>query len=425
MNTTPAATDPATGSMASSPASRAAPFDPEQGLLPGNPEYRRAGSALFLVGFATFALVYCVQPLLPEFAHSFGITPASSSLALSLTTGTLAISIVLSSAFSQALGRRGMMFVSLIAASLLNIVAAILPSWYGLLLARTLEGLALGGVPAIAMAWLAEEIHPTQLGRSMGLYVAGTAFGGMVGRVGMALITEVASWQVAMAGLGLVCLLCSLGFWRLLPPSRHFTPTPGIQLRFHLRTWWRHLKNPSLLRIYAIGFLLMSVFVALFNYSTFRLSEAPYLLSQTALALIFLVYGFGIVSSSTAGALADRYGKPRLLVCSILIMLIGILTTLSGSVVLIVAGIALLTIGFFASHSVASSSVGPACDGDKGHAASLYLLFYYLGSSVIGSAGGWFWQHGGWPSVVAMAVTLTGGGLLLAALGLKTKRRST
>lgn len=421
MNTTPATTGPA-GSTASPAAPPGPSFNADQGLLPGNPDYRRAGWALFLMGFATFALVYCVQPLLPEFAHAFGITPASSSLALSLTTGTLAISIVLSSAFSQALGRRGLMFVSLMAASVLNIVAALLPSWQGLLIARTLEGLALGGVPAIAMAWLAEEIHPTQLGRSMGLYVAGTAFGGMVGRVGMALITEVASWQVAMAGLGLVCLLCALGFWRLLPPSRHFTPTPGIQLDFHLRTWWRHLKNPSLLRIYAIGFLLMSVFVALFNYSTFRLSEAPYLLSQTALALIFLVYGFGIVSSSTAGALADRYGRARLLVCGILIMLTGILTTLSGSLVLIVAGIAILTIGFFASHSVASSSVGPACDGDKGHAASLYLLFYYLGSSLIGSAGGWFWQHGGWPSVVAMSATLTGAGLLLVAPGLKSRR---
>ncbi|MDO5102356.1 MAG: MFS transporter [Lautropia sp.] len=416
MNSRPAATAPSTDPANVNPpaSTRSSAPDPAQGLLPGNPEYRRAGWALFLVGFATFALVYCVQPLLPEFATSFQISPAASSLALSLTTGTLALSIVLSSAFSQALGRGGMMAVSLTAASLLNIVAAIVPSWHGLLAARTLEGIALGGVPAIAMAWLSEEIHPAHLGRSMGLYVAGTAFGGMVGRVGMALVTEAASWQVAMAGLGLVCLLCSLGFWKLLPPSRHFSPMPGIRLGFHLATWWRHLKNPALLRLYAIGFLLMSVFVALFNYSTFRLSEAPYLLSQTALALIFLVYGFGIAASSTAGALADRHGRPQLLILCILIMLAGMLITLSDSLVLIVAGIALLTLGFFGSHSVASSAVGPACDGHKGHATSLYLLFYYLGSSLVGSAGGWFWAHGGWPSVIGMASTLTTFGLLLA-----------
>jgi len=30
----------------------------------------------------------------------------------------------------------------------------------------------------------------------------------------------------------------------------------------------------------------------------------------------------------------------------------------------------------------------------KGHAASLYLLAYYLGSSALGSCGGWFWRMG-------------------------------
>ncbi len=59
-----------------------------------------------------------------------------------------------------------------------------------LLIARALEGLLLGGVPAVTMAWIAEEIAPEHLGKTMGLYIAGTAFGGMMGRVGMGILVE-------------------------------------------------------------------------------------------------------------------------------------------------------------------------------------------------------------------------------------------
>ena len=385
----------------------------------GTKDYRKAGFALFLLGFASFSLIYCVQPLLPAFSKSFGVSPAESSLALSLTTGLLAFAIVLAGAFSQALGRRGLIFASTTLAAILTIIAAVVPSWHALLAARALEGLVLGGVPAVAMAWLAEEIDPRHLGKAMGLYVGGTAFGAMMGRVGMGLMTEFASWHAAMIVLGLFCLASAVGFFFLLPRSRNFVPRPGFDLAFHLGAWAGHLRNPGLLRLYAIGFLLTSVFVTLFNYSTFRLSGAPYNLSQTGVSMIFLAFGFGIVSSSVAGALADRFGRPVLIATGFLSMAAGILLTLFSSLIAIGAGIALIATGFFIGHSVASSSVGPLAGASKGHAASLYLLFYYMGSSIIGSTGGWFWQQGGWPAIAAftgvfalagaaLAVTLSG-----------------
>ncbi|MDA8521753.1 MFS transporter [Acidovorax sp. NCPPB 4044] len=400
----------------SSAAARASAGMPPPGAGPaalwvrrGTPEYFRAGVALFLLGFASFSLIYSVQPLLPAFAASFGLTPAESSLALSLTTGWLAFSIVLAGAFSQALGRRGLMFASMALAALLQIGAAVAPTWQGLVLARALEGLVLGGVPAVAMAWLAEEIEPASLGRTMGLYVGGTAFGGMVGRVGMGLVTEFASWRVALGAQGVLCLLAAVGFLALLPRSRNFVRRPGINAAYHLRTWAGHLRNPALLRLYAVGFMLTSVFVTLFNYATFRVSAAPYHLGQTQVSLIFLAFGFGIVSSSVAGGLAGRFGRRALLVTGFGLMLAGVGLTVLSSLVAIVAGIALVTTGFFIGHSVASGSIGPLAGEAKGHAASLYLLFYYLGSSVIGSVGGWFWLHGGWWAIAGLT-----GGIALA-----------
>lgn len=380
----------------------------------GTRDYRNANLGLFLLGFASFSLIYCVQPLLPAFAHSFDVSPAESSLALSLTTGLLAISILLASAFSQAFGRRGLMFVSLSLAAVLTIIASVTPSWHGLLATRALEGIILGGVPAVAMAWLAEEIDPLHLGQAMGLYVAGTAFGGMMGRVGMGLITEVASWRVALGVLGAICLLAAIGFFILLPRSRNFVAQPGFNVSYHLRAWGGHLRNIRLLRVYGMGFALMGIFVTLFNYTTFRLVSAPFHMGETAISLLFLSYGFGIVSSSISGGLADRFGRRMLLVSGFVLMLAGIGLTLLPSLIAIIAGIALVAIGFFVGHSVASGAVGPLAGTSKGHASSLYLLFYYVGSSVIGSTGGWFWEHGGWNAVAALIGALAIGGIVLA-----------
>lgn len=381
----------------------------------GTPAYARVGFALFLAGFSTFALLYCVQPLLPEFARHYRVSPGESSLALSLTTGFLALAILLAGALSQGLPRRGLMFGSMAAAAVLNLAAAAAPNWPLLLLARALEGFVLGGVPAVAMAYLAEEIHPRNLGKSMGLYVAGTAFGGMMGRVGMGLLTEIASWQVAMAILGGLCLLAAVGFLLLLPPSRNATVQRGLGARHHLRTWGGLLARPALMRILLIAFCVMSVFVTIFNYAGFRLSAPPYALGQTAIAMIFLAYGFGIFASSTAGSLADRFGRRSLLLAGLGLMAAGVATTLAGSLVLVILGIVLVTIGFFAAHSVASGWVGPLAGPAKGHAASLYLLFYYAGSSISGSAAGWAWEHGGWGAVAGFCFVFVAAALVLAA----------
>lgn len=403
------------------PAPLSAPLTAPLGLTRGSAAYRNSGLALFLAGFSSFALIYCVQPLLPFFARDFGLSPAGSSLALSLTTGCLALSILVLGALSQQLGRKGVMLASMVAAAALNLGAAAAPDWHSLVVLRALEGLALGGVPAVAMAYLAEEIAPRDLGAAMGQYIAGTALGAMMGRVGMGLILEVGDWRLAMAVLGVLCLAAALGFWRLLPSSRNFEPSPTRGLRPHLAAWRGHLANPRLRRLYALGFCLTSIFVTVFNYATFRLTQAPYDLGASEVSLIFLAFGFGVVSSSVAGRLSARIGRRPLLLLAFGIVLAGIALTLLTPIPAIFAGVALIATGFFIGHSVASGAVGLAAEGTKGHAASLYLLFYYIGASLIGSLSGWVWQHLGWPGIAGLTAAISLIALAIAAFGPRTE----
>jgi YNFM family putative membrane transporter len=387
-----------------------------QFLARGTPAYKRASIALFLSGFATFSLLYCVQPLMPVFAQDFGVSPAESSLSLSLSTGFLAFAIFCAAAVSEGMGRKSLMFASLLGAAVCTLACSVAPNWHLLLIFRALEGFLLGGVPAVAMAYLAEEIDPRGLGSAMGLYIAGNAFGGMAGRVVTGTMAEFFDWRPALFTVGLMGLATAIGFLLLLPPSRNFSPRKGFEASFHIRAWLGHVRNPALPLLFAIGFLAMGAFVTVYNYAGFRLMAAPYNLNQSELGLIFTAYLFGIAASWASGRLGDRLGHFVVMQSGVLIAAAGAVATLSSSLPVIITGIVLVTIGFFVTHSVASALVGRLARDTKGHASSLYLLAYYLGSSIAGSIGGYFWLVGGWSAVVCFILVMLAASLV-AALG--------
>lgn len=91
----------------------------------------------------------------------------------------------------------------------------------------------------------------------------------------------------------------------------------------------------------------------------------------------------------------------------------GGLLTLHPNLLIKIIGVAVFTFGFFGSHAVASGWISERVNVAKAQASSLYLLFYYLGSSVIGSTGGLFWSSFGWNGVVAVISFLIVLGLLL------------
>ncbi len=378
---------------------------------PGSAAYRRISLALFLAGFATFSLLYCVQPLLPLLAAGFHVSPGVSSLALSFSTAALALSVFMAGPYSEWVGRRGLMAVSIAAASLCDIGASFAPDWRLLLLLRAMEGYALGGVPGPAMTYLAEEIEPRGLGLAMGLYVSGTALGGMSGRVLSGAIADYFGWRAAVMSIGLIGLVLALGFILLLPPSRNFTPKPGFRPRYHFAAWFAHLKHPGLPPLFLIGGLAMAIFVTSYNYAGFLLAGPPFSLSPAQASLIFTVYLGGTFTSSFAGHLSDKMGRWHVLLASLLLTAAGLALSLAPPLWLVVCGLALATGGFFATHAVASGWVGRLAATDKAHATSLYLLVYYLGSSIAGSLGGWFWSSEGWPGVMAFC-----GAMLLAAV---------
>lgn len=360
---------------------------------------------MFAVGFATFAVLYCVQPLMPVFSAEFDQSPAAASLTLSLTTAALAPMLLIAGSLSESFGRKPVMGLSLFASAALTLVSALATDFHQLLVLRFLTGIALAGLPSVSVAYLGEEMDNRSLGLAIGLFIGGSGLGGMSGRFAASVLADIGGWRLALAGIGGTGLICTAVFWRLLPPSRRFTAMP-LDLGTQLRSLSGHFGDPGLRWLFLVGFLLMSGFVTIYNYVGYRLLAPPFNLSQTAVGALFSVYLLGIASSGLAGGLADRLGRPRMLLVMVTLLLSGGALTCSGQLWIVVLGVAVVTIGFFGAHAVASSWVAARARTAKAHAASLYTFCYYIGSSVVGTLGGFAWSYGGWNGVATLVIAL-------------------
>jgi len=379
----------------------------------GTAVFRRCNSSMFAAGVATFGALYCVQPLMPEFSRYFGVGAAASALTLSLTTGVLAAGLLVAGPLSDSFGRKSLMSLSLFSSAVLVLLTAAAPNWASLLALRAVLGLCLCGVPAVAMAYLSEEMHVESLGLAMGLYISGSAVGGMGARLLVGVLTDWFGWRVGLAAIGVIALAAAAVFSRSLPPSRHFVAR-RLELRALPGRAAALFGDAGLPWLFAEGFVLLGAFVTMYNYIGYRLLAAPYHLSQSAVGLIFSVYLVGSVSSPWIGEIAGRLGRRKVLWTMFVTMLAGIGLTALRPLWLVVSGISIATFGFFGGHSIVSSWVGRRAGSAKGQASALYLFSYYMGSAIAGAVGGLFYSTAGWSGVVLFIAALWGVGLVIA-----------
>ena len=369
--------------------------------------------SLFLAGFAIFSSLYCVQPMMPIFANFFHVSPTHSSFPLSFSTIALAIGLLFTGLISDRFGRKPVMVTALFLAASLSIISSIFPLWEIFLLNRVLIGLSVSGVAAVAMTYIGEEIEQKDIGFAMGLYISGTAIGGMGGRLIAGVLIDYISWQNAMMIIGIINLCIATAFFLLLPASQHFQAYPIRFNRFY-ESFVKNLADPKLRILFLQGFILMGCFVSIFNYMSYHLLEEPYQLSQTWIGLISIAYLAGIYSSPRAASWGKRFGRVKVLPSMLIMMLLGLLIMLIPAFWSVILGLIVFTFAFFAAHSTASSWVSVQSLQYRAVGSSLYLFCYYLGSSILGSSSGLVWEMSGWMGLTSFIAVILMIGLFLA-----------
>lgn len=365
----------------------------------GTRDFWFATLALALGSFMIFANVHMTQPLLPQLAESFQLTPLQASWSLTATISMLGLSLLIYGPLSDALGRKSIMVITLLGAVATTLAISQVETYSSLLILRGLQGLFLGGLPAIAIAYLGDEFERKALVVAVGLYISANSLGGVTGRLVSGFVGEHYDWQTVFIVLGFSSFVLVLLFIWLLPASKQFQ-AKAFRPRSVLSDIRDHLRNPWLLAAYVIGGLNMLVFLTQYSYITFVLAEAPYHLSTHALGMLFLTYLTGSLASAGSGRASAWFSQPTCMIIGILLLMLGSLLTLMEQLPMIISGFLINSFGFFLTHSTLSSWVSQHALKARASASSLYLVFYYLGASLGGFYLEPFWQWARWPGVV-------------------------
>ncbi|RFU65053.1 MFS transporter [Peribacillus glennii] len=369
------------------------------------PEFWKATISLSFGSFLVFSNLHFTQPLLPLISKEFTVSPAMASLTVSLVTLSLSIFLLIAGPLSDHVGRKNMMTWGLLLSSVFSILMFFVTDFRLLLFLRTMQGLALACLPAIAYAYIAEEFDKKAIGVAIGLYISGNTIGGMGGRILGGFTSDLWGWRSAFLTMGIIGMLCLLFFAFSLPKSRHFAAS-SLQLKEVYGHLSGHLKNRDLRDAYFLAGIIFFIFMGLFNYLAYHLHGAPYHLSSSVIGLLFLSYFAGTFSSTLSGKLDSVMDIPSRIFTGLLTMAAGILLTLCKPLFLILIGLVIICFGFFFVHAATTNWVSVHAKEAKGSASSLYLFFYYAGGSIGSFLLGFVWEHFGWYTINGICVFL-------------------
>lgn len=349
----------------------------------------------FGLGLGAFLALYLPQPLLPQLDRELGTSPAVTGLVMTAALlGFAAAGILPEGEPARTLRRATWLTV---AASLL---AALSPDIRLLLPARAAQGIGIGLLVAGGLADVPRRTPPAMAGRLTGAMIAGTALGGLGGRL-VGYTGNFLSWRGAFLLGGAGTLLVVLLSLRALPlaapaPHRRGTDQPGS----------------SPLSLIVAGSLILFVSVGMFDLLPYRLGGPPFKLPPLLGDLVYLVFVPASFTGVVAGRAIDRFGRRAVILATVVVdvslMLVGLLPSLAAVAVGAAAAIS-GTVSLHVAHSGAAAAQGRATVGR-------YLTAYYVGGAAAAPLMAASYLRWGWPGVILplCAATLIVAGLALA-----------
>ena len=360
-----------------------------------------------------FAVTYSTQAILPQLGRAFHVSPPEAGLTISVVVLALACGSWIWGPFSDRYGRRRSI---VLASSLLvapTIGAALAPSFALLLVFRALQGLCMPGLLTAGVPYITEVFAPRIGGRAMGYYVTALVAGGLIGRVGVALLAAAFGWRWGIGLLAVLPLAAAFVMRRSLLDVPLALADGGR--RGGLR---RQLRNGALLQATAAGSAFFFTFVGTFSYVVYRLERPPFRFGPAAGSVVFALWFLGVLGPAM-GRLADRIGWRRLAACALALAAAGLALTLPARLPTLVVGLAFVTLANWAGVTAAQLGVAAASEADRGTASAVYFSVYYLTGALGGYLPGVAWEHYRWAGVAATGCVALAGAAGVLALGAK------
>ena len=374
---------------------------------------RRAMAPFLVAAGAMFAVMYSTQAILPDLAREFDVSPSQAGLTISVVIGALAVGAWFWGPLSDRIGRRASLVLASGAIVVPTALLALAPSFAVLLALRAVQGLCMPGLITVGVPYVMEAYAPALGPRAMGYYVAALVAGGLVGRVGVALLAALVDWRVALGLLALLPLASTLLMRRGLPPE---APIERRTTRLSAGEAAAVLRTPALVAATLAGSALFFAFMGAFSYVDFRLEHPPFSLAPEVSALVFLVWIMG-AAGPVAGREAGRRGWHVVALAGLGLAAAGIALSLVDVLAPAIFGLALITLGNFSGVTAAQLGVAGATASERGLASALYFSAYYVAGALGSYLPGLAFERWAWDGVAAccLAAYAVGAAAVLVA----------
>lgn len=359
--------------------------------------------AVFVVGFFAFLQVYSIQAILPVLMKDLSASAVQVGISVGMTVTAIALLSPFIGMISDSIGRKKIIITALLMLSIPTALVGISHNVHELNIWRFLQGLTVPGMTVVLIAYIAEEF-PSHIAKITAYYVSGTVLGGFCGRFILGYLHDLIGWRYAFFVMAAITVIGALVVAYLLPSSNRFYKNKNFKAAF--ATLKSHCHNKDVLSACALGACVLFSLVGCFTFVNLHLADAPYHLSTTALANIFLVYLIGMVITPFSTRLIVRFGIYHTIIAAIALSFGGLLITLSAPLWAVIVGLVLMCTGVFITQTATISHIGSSVSTGRSLASGLYYMSYYAGGSLGAWACGIAYSHGDWLGVVVLIALL-------------------
>lgn len=366
-----------------------------------------------LIAFLTLVDLFATQAILPSLVIRFGVSRATMGFAVNASTFGMAVAGIAVALFGRKLDRRNGIWISLAVLAIPTTLLSQTDSILVFALLRVAQGLCMSTAFTLTMAYLAEHFSTRQTTSALAAYVTGNVASNFFGRLMSAAVADTFGISTNFLTFAALNLIGAALVWFTLQKTSPMMRADAVGESARA-AWKGPLGNAELRACFAIGFLILFVFIGTFTYVNFQLVATPLSLSPMALGLVYFVFLPSMLTTPLAGRVATGLGPRIGIGATLAFAILGLLLLLTTRLPIVLGGMALVAIGTFLAQAIATGHVSRTASRDRAAASGIYLASYYAGGLAGSFVIGQVYDRIGWTACVAVLVAILAGAIVIA-----------